>query len=244
MSGFSAEGGSLARTRERLLGSLCERLGHRFVRSALLHQALTHRSRANEDGTPDASNERLEFLGDAVLGLVVAELAMSARPGASEGELTHLRANAVNGTALALRARSLGLDEVVRLGRGEARHGGRAKDSILANVFEAVVGALYLDAGFEATRAFLAREFGDELDGAAPGPRDAKTLLQQLLHAAGREPPVYVTVAESGPPHAREFSVEALVGESVCGKGVGPSKQAAEQAAAREALSALAEAST
>jgi len=219
---------------------LCDRLGRRFERPELLRQALTHPSRANEEGDPTASNERLEFLGDAVLGLVVAELSMAAHPEAAEGELTHARADAVNRGALAERALSLGLDDLVLLGRGEARHGGRAKDSILANVFEAVVGALYLDAGFEASRTFLARELGAKLAEPASGARDAKTQLQQLLHAAGRPHPTYVTVGESGPPHAREFSVEARIGQNVYGKGIGPSKQAAEQAAARDALLALA----
>ena len=165
---------------------------------------------------------------------------MSAHPEASEGALTYARADAVNRAALAERARLLGLGPLVRLGRGETRQGGRAKDSILANVFEAVVGALYLDAGFEATRAFLSRELGAELAAPAAALRDAKTQLQQRMHASGRELPVYITVSESGPAHAREFSVEARIGESVCGKGVGPSKQAAEQAAARDALLALA----
>ncbi len=234
------EDGSLARTREQRIDALCERLGHRFARPELLTQALTHRSRANEDGAPETCNERLEFLGDAVVGLVVAELSMTAHPDASEGALTHVRADVVNGTALAERARSLRLDEVVRLGRGETRQGGRAKDSILANVFEAVVGALYLDAGFEVARAFLAREFGAALAGPAAPSRDAKTALQQWLHAAGLELPTYLTVGESGPPHAREFSVVVQVGGSVCGKGSGPSKQVAEQVAARDALRALA----
>jgi len=165
---------------------------------------------------------------------------MSAHPHASEGALTHARADAVNRSALAERARALGLDELVRLGRGEARQGGRAKDSILANAFEAVVGALYLDAGFDVARAFLARELGAALAEPAPGLRDAKTQLQQRMHASGREPPIYVTVSESGPPHERAFSVEARIGDRVCGKGEGSSKQIAEQAAARDALLALA----
>jgi len=230
----------MARPTEQRLAALCERLGYRFARPELLRQALTHRSRANEDGEPDASNERLEFLGDAVLSLVVAELAMASRPSASEGELTHARADAVNGKALAERARALGLDELVRLGRGEARQGGREKDSILANVFEAVVGALYLEAGLEAAREFLKRELGAGLAGGENVPRDAKTELQQRLHAEGLAAPVYATQAESGPPHAREFSVAVSIGERVCGRGVGPSKQAAEQVAAREALVLLA----
>ncbi|MGH2901664.1 MAG: ribonuclease III, partial [Solirubrobacteraceae bacterium] len=200
------------------MAALCERLGHRFSRPELLHQALTHSSRANEDGDRAAGNERLEFLGDAVLGLVVAELLMSAHPDEPEGALTRARARAVNQAALAERARSLGLEELVRLGKGLRSSHGADQPSILANVFEAVLGALYLDAGFEAVRAFLARELGAELAGARGAPADAKTRLQESLHAAGGDSPVYVTIGESGPPHARAFEVEVRAGDRVCGK--------------------------
>lgn len=177
-----------------------------------------------------------------MLGLVVAELLMSAHPDEHEGALTRARAQAVNQGALAERARGLGLGELVRLGKGERMHGGREKPSILANVFEAVLGALYLDAGFEPARAFIAREFGAELASARAAPRDAKTRLQEALQAVGGSPPVYVTVGESGPPHERAFEVEARVSERVCGKGTGRSKQAAEQAASEDALRQLASA--
>ncbi len=230
------EGGSLRRARDAKLALLCERLGHGFSSPALLRRALTHPSRANEDGAPGESNERLEFLGDAVLGLVVAELLMISHPGASEGELTHARAEAVKRDALAERGRALGLGELVRLGRGEARSGGAEKPSVLANAFEAVVGALYLDAGFAAARAFLERELGAGLAEAARTLRDPKSRVQALLHARGGAKADYVVVAESGPPHAREFEVELRIGESVRGRGRGRSKQSAEQAAARDAL--------
>jgi ribonuclease-3 len=174
-----------------------------------------------------------------VLGLVVAERLMHAHPRANEGELTHARADAVNKRALAARARALGLDGLVRLGRGERRQGGRAKESILANAFEAVLGALYLDGGLEAARAFLARELGPELTAPGKRERDPKTALQQLLQSAGREPPSYLTVAASGPPHEREFSVEVRAGATLLGVGSGSSKRAAEQSAARAALAAL-----
>ncbi|MFI5316096.1 MAG: ribonuclease III [Myxococcota bacterium] len=215
------------------------RLGHRFARPELLEQALTHSSRAHEVGDRDAGNERLEFLGDAVLGLVVAERLMRAHPHADEGELTQARAEAVNEQALAERARALGLDALVRLSRGERRQGGRAKDSILANAFEALLGALYLDGGLEVARAFLARELGPALVARDKRERDPKTALQELLQAAGREPPRYATVAQTGPPHARQFSVEVRAGDALLGVGSGSSKRLAEQAAAREALAAL-----
>jgi ribonuclease-3 len=164
---------------------------------------------------------------------------MSAHPLATEGELTRARAEAVNRDALAERGRALGLGRLVRLGRGEERQGGADKASVLANAFEAVVGALYLDAGFAAARAFLERELGPAL--AQPGPllRDAKSRVQTLLDARGAEKALYVTVAESGPAHAREFEVELRIGEAVAGRGRGRSKQIAEQAAAREALREL-----
>jgi ribonuclease-3 len=222
------------------LAALCERLGHHFARTELLRQALTHSSCANEEGDLAAGNERLEFLGDAVLGLVVAELLMSAHPEEPEGALSRARSQAVNQGALAERARGLGLDALVRLGKSERNNRGSEKPSILANVFEAVLGALYLDAGFEAARAFVAREFGPALAGARGAPADPKTRLQEGLHAAGGAPPVYVTVGESGPPHAREFAVEVRAGDRVCGKGTGRSKQSAEQAAAEDALRQLA----
>jgi ribonuclease-3 len=170
---------------------------------------------------------------------VVAELLMESHPQASEGELTHARAEAVNREALAERARALGLGALVRLGRGEQRSGGAEKPSVLANAFEAVLGALYLDAGFAAARAFVARELGPALLEPGQLVRDPKSRVQTLLDATGQPRACYVTVSESGPPHAREFEVELRVDEAVRGRGRGRSKQAAEQAAAREALREL-----
>jgi ribonuclease-3 len=174
-----------------------------------------------------------------VLGLLVAEQLMAAHPDAAEGALTYARADAVNRAALAERARALGLSELVRLGRGEQKHGGHAKQSILANAFEALLGALYLDAGLEAARSFVARELGPALADPARLERDAKTHLQQLLQAGGREPPRYTTVATSGPAHEKEFQVEVRAGETLLGVGSGSSKRAAEQAAAAAALAGL-----
>jgi len=175
-----------------------------------------------------------------VLGLVVAERLMRARPDSDEGELSTARADAVNRRALAARARALGLDQLIRLGRGERRSGGRTKDSILANAFEAVLGALYVDGGLEAARAFLERELpADELERASRLP-DAKTTLQEHLQAAGRSPPRYETTATRGPAHAREFEVEVRAGAALLGTGSGRSKRDAEQEAARSALAQLA----
>jgi ribonuclease-3 len=174
-----------------------------------------------------------------VLGFLVSELLMQADPGADEGSLSRARAAAVNEGALAERARELGLGEAIRLGRGEERQGGRGKPSILADVFEAVVAAVYLDGGIEAARGLVRRIFGSLLEaGLSPAP-DPKTRLQEQLQAMGKGLPRYEIVAERGPDHAREFEVRVLLGSRVLGSGSGGSKRAAEQAAASQALFAL-----
>jgi ribonuclease-3 len=210
------------------------RLGHRFANAARLREALTHRSRAHEEGGPAAGNERLEFLGDAALGLVVGELLMEALPDADEGALSLARASAVTRAA-----RALELGQWLRLGRGEARSGGRDKDSILANGFEALLGALYLDGGLAAVRALVVRELAPTLELATSARRDAKTALQEALQARAQPPAEYRVLAERGPDHAREFEVEVSCGSRVLGTGVGRTKREAEQAAARQALEAV-----
>jgi ribonuclease-3 len=212
------------------------RLGHHFHSAPLLEQALTHGSRAYESGDASRGNERLEFLGDAVLNLVISERLMALFPDAAEGLLSRARAAAVNTGVLAECAHSLGLGALVRLGRGEDSSGGRGKPSILADVFEAVLGALYLDAGLEVTRAFLVREFADRLLDRDVLRSDAKTRLQERVQEHGDPAPSYETVAEWGPDHAREFEVVVHVAGQPRGRGVGRSKRAAEQAAARTAL--------
>jgi ribonuclease-3 len=214
-------------------------LGYTFRSRDLLRQALTHDSVAAEAGERGRSNERLEFLGDAVLDLLVSELLMRADPDADEGRLTKARAAAVNTRALSERAAELGLGQAMYLGRGEERQGGRGKPSILANVFEAVFAALYLDGGLEVTREVVGRVFGDLATGGLEPVRDPKTRLQEHLQARGEDLPRYETVREGGPDHAREFEVEVVVGGRGVGRGVGRSRQAAEQEAAARALEAL-----
>jgi ribonuclease III len=215
------------------------RLAHRFHSAELLEQALTHGSRAYERGDASRGNERLEFLGDAVLNLVVSERLMSLWPQASEGTLSRARAAAVNTAALAASARRLGLSSLIRLGRGEEGSGGRDKPSILADVFEAVLGALYLDGGLEVVRAFLVREFDAHLRDPEALRSDAKTRLQERVQERGDPAPSYETIAERGPDHAREFEVIVRVAGQELGRGIGRSKRAAEQAAARSALEAF-----
>jgi ribonuclease-3 len=219
------------------LAALETALGHRFRDRRLLEEALTHSSSRVADGAGAADCERLEFLGDAVLGLVVSELLMESNPGQPEGWLTRARAAAVNRDALAARARALGLARWIRLGRGERRQGGAEKPSILADIFEAVLGAIYLDAGLAPVRALLEREL-PLADVFGPAPADAKTRLQELLQGRGLGTPQYHTTQTHGPAHALEFEVEVRLGERVLGSGAGSSKRAAEQAAARRALEA------
>jgi ribonuclease-3 len=242
-SGFSEEAGSLARSeteREaQALEELEERIGYRFRRRDLLEQALTHRSWTHEHGEAGVGNERLEFLGDAVLDLLVSELLMEVDESADEGALSRGRADAVNTRALARQARTIGLDEFARLGRGEERSGGRHKPSILANVFEAVVAAVYLDGGYRSARELVRRLFGGLATEELRPLGDPKTRLQERLQAGGQPLPRYETTGQQGPDHAREFEVRVLVGERVLGSGVGRSKRAAEQAAALEALEKL-----
>jgi len=200
--------------------------------------ALTHSSRAHEEGDLLGGNERLEFLGDAVLDLVISELLMQLRPDVREGVLSQARAAAVNQTSLAEHASAIGLPRFVRLGRGEEQSGGRSKASILANVFEAVIGALYLDAGLEPARSFIRKQFEGSLE-LRSELVDPKTRLQEWLQKRGDPSPKYVLDLAQGPDHAREFSVSVHGAGRVLGSGSGRSKREAEQAAAREALRVL-----
>jgi ribonuclease-3 len=211
-------------------------LGHRFVRPEHLAVALTHRS----FGTDEQNNETLEFLGDAVLALAVSDLLMEHFPEAREGDLSKMRAALVNASVLAAKAREAGIGRWLRLGRGEEKSGGRDKESILASAYEAVLGAIYLDAGYEAARRAVAAQFGDDVAAqSAAESRDYKTRLQELTQRLFRETPVYTLVEESGPDHEKRFVSEIAVGGRSCGRGIGRSKKMAEQAAAMAALAAL-----
>jgi ribonuclease-3 len=214
---------------------LSERLGHVFADPDLLATALMHASAAFErDGT--RGNERLEFLGDAVLGLVVARLLYERHPDWREGELTRARAALVNGRVLARQARSLGLVEYFVLGRTERRSGGSEKDRVLANLFEAVIGAIYLDGGIEPVRALVLRCFGEALTAETMLQRDPKTRFQEWAHATLRGTPRYAVLKDSGVEDAEDrFTVEVSVNEQPWGTGSGRSKRIAERAAAAEA---------
>jgi len=210
-------------------------LGHSFRDRELLETALTHASRAHETGG-GRGNERLEFLGDAVLGLVVARALFESHPDWSEGELTRARAALVTKSALAERARALGLGPALRLGRAERLSAGAEKETILADALEALLGAVYLDADLAAVEAAVRRVFGGLLRERVPA-RDPKTRLQEWSHAHGGETPRYRTAEDSGAEDdPARFAVEVWAGDAVRGRGVGRSKRAAEREAARDAL--------
>lgn len=211
------------------------KLAHSFRDPELLRLALTHRSH----GRPN--NERLEFLGDALINLCVAEMLYEAYPRADEGELSRLRAQLVSGAALAERAREVALGDDLLLGPGELKSGGFRRDSILADAFEAVVAAVYLDGGYEACRALLRVIFADAVNAGEPALKDAKTRLQEWLQAQGYPLPHYELLASHGEEHARTFDVVCVLSEPepVRFEGSGSSRRAAEQMAAESALDAL-----
>ncbi len=214
-------------------------LGLRFRDPKLRHSSLSHRSFAFEQGSAD-TNERLEFLGDAVLGLVVTDLAFARFPEMPEGELAKLRAATVNMLTLADVARDLGLGEELLLGKGEELSGGRDKTSILADALEAVLGAVYLDRGLNTSRDLIERLFWPRMAAYArgEGERDYKTGLQELAAQEVGTVPQY-RVKEEGPDHAKEFTATVLLAGREYGSGEGRSKKEAEQRAAREAYARL-----
>lgn len=217
-------------------------LGVEFKDPALLRQALAHRSYLYEHPDEELeSNERLEYLGDAVLTLVSSLYLFRTFPDLQEGPLTTIRAAAVRGETLAKFAQQIDLGRYLLLGRGEAKSGGAKRPLLLASAFEAVVGALVLDQGIDVTTTFLERILVPEIRDIVAERRheNAKSLLQEYSQGELAVTPEYRTVRVTGPGHARTFTVEVLVGEEAAGRGEGPSKQAAEEAAAREALTRL-----
>ena len=221
------------------LADLEESLGITFSDKSLLQRALIHRSYLNENPDfPLPDNERLEFLGDAILDFVTAESLYNRFPEMREGDLTSLRAALVREETLADLATALNLGQYLYMGHGEAEGGGRERPAILCAAFEALVGAIFLDQGLTVTKEFLNKLMELKLRRLAQDrmEKDPKSLLQELSQGRWRLTPVYRTVAERGPDHAKEFTVEVLIGGEVYGRGVGHSKQAAEQEAARMAL--------
>jgi ribonuclease-3 len=221
------------------LATLSRSLGYDFADLSLLRRALAHRSWCAEFGGMP-SNERLEFLGDAVLGWVIAEIVYRRHGDLPEGKLTDLRKSVVNATALAEVAEAIGLGEWLLLGKGEDSAGGRQKSSILSDAFEAVLGAVYLDGGVDAAKALVSRLFSQRLEVAAGqlDRLDHKTVLQELTARLYDTAPVYL-LSESGPDHSKTFKATVLVAGNALGEGEGKSKKLAEQQAASQAFDAL-----
>mgnify|MGYP000889986561 CR=1 FL=1 len=221
---------------ESALDALQQRLGHNFTQAALLTRALTHRSFGAEH------NERLEFLGDAVLNLAVSELLFQRFAGSDEGDLTRVRAHLVREDSLHRAALAIGLPQVLRLSEGEARGGGAQRASILADALEALLGATFLDGGFDAAHQAVRRLFGELIDGTEidSWSKDAKTELQEWLQARRLAVPSYRIAATRGQAHAQTFEVECGVAAlALVERGEGRSRRAAEQQAARRMLDAL-----
>lgn len=220
-------------TENRVARRLNDILASYSVREDLLQQALTHRS--VEDSTPD--NERLEFLGDAVLQLVVSEMLYERFPRDAEGELTRRRALTVSEPTLTTVARAIGLGKHLRMSRGEELTGGRERSSILSDAFEAVVAAVYLSGGLDAARGLVAELLGDTLGSLRE--RDFKSVFQEWAQEHRHTTPTYRIVEETGPDHSKVFGAECLLGDQTVGAGQGRTKKDAEQAAAKDALGSL-----
>jgi len=226
--------------REGALHALEQGLGYRFANLALLDRALTHASLANETATlRHADNEALEFLGDSVLGMIVTDLLHRRDPDGAEGAKSRRRAQLVSASSLARRAAELGLPDLLLLGRGEEKTGGREKAALWANAYEALVAALYLDGGFEAAHRFVRADFARDFEVPDEELDDPKSRLQELLQGEGRPVPRYGVVEEEGPSHRRRFRVECRLDDGTVTIGEGYSKKEAQQGAARKALDKL-----
>lgn len=211
-----------------------KKLGYKFRDEEILKTALTHSSFANE--TSVESNERLEFLGDAVLGFIVARVLYDLFPEAAEGKLSKMRSAIVSRMNFAHFARELKIDKQILLGKGEEITGGRKRQSNLAGAFEAVIGAVYIDGGYRKVYTIVSRLLKDCLNGKEEIFKDYKTKLQEIAQRQFKKVPKYKVVLEEGPPHDKCFHVEVKLGRRAIGKGVGSNKKQAEQAAAKEGL--------
>ena len=224
-------------THQTRLSRLQKALGYDFTDPRLLLRSLTHVSYERKQG--EAHNEVLEFLGDAVLDLAVSDLLIRRNPEKSEGVLSKMRAALVNSTVLAEKAIELGLGPLLRIGKGEELSGGRAKASILAGAFEAILGGVYRDGGYEAARSVVERFFAADVSGRTLGQHDYKTRLQEISQMLFHALPTYRIVSETGPDHEKFFVTEIVVAGKVLGTGSGKSKKQSQQQAAKKALDVL-----
>lgn len=227
----------MSKTVSEKLEGLQKRIGYTFKNTELLERAMTHSSYANEnraDGVLD--NERLEFLGDSVLGMNTALHLFKKYPDEPEGELTKMRSSLVCTGSLAERAKAINLGDMLRLGHGEESGGGRSRASILADAFEALIGAIYLDSGEESARKFIKKFVFEAEKGGEWSVTDYKTTLQEIVQKNRGEKLSYKMLESNGPDHERSFTVQVLINSNPIGEGYGHSKKEAEQMAAREAL--------
>ena len=224
---------------QRDLSAFEDRLGYTFARRDLLTRALTHKSYSHEARHENAQdNETFEFLGDSVLGFIIGDILFHRFPELDEGALSKMKAYLVSATSLADKARGYGMGDVIYLGVGEEKSGGRRKESLLANLFEAVIAAIYLDGGIEAARTLIERSFVKDIESIDADDllfKDYKTALQELAQGRGLQLPEYNIINEVGPDHDKRFVVEVKVG-SLAAQGEGSSKKEAQQQAAKHAL--------
>jgi len=234
---------SITKARRVQLKQLQKNISYSFKKLSLLNQALLHKSFVNENPHhPFEDNERLEFLGDAVLDLIISHILMYDFPHFAEGDLTKLRSALVNDKRIARLARELHMGDFLLLGKGEDSTKGRSKNSILADTYEAVIAAIYLDGGFKKVFTVVKKHFGEILTAANKGNLhhvDFKSQLQERTQSIFRSTPQYILVKEVGPDHNKAFTVTVIVKKKLLGKGFGPSKKDAEQKAAQEALFSL-----
>lgn len=216
------------------------RLDYTFQDKKLLALACTHRSFVNENKQINEHNERLEFLGDSILNLLISDYLYRYLPGTPEGDLSYLRSRLVEASSCVIYVQKLELSRFILMGKGERMNDGRGRDSILSDLFEALIGAIYLDSGMEAARRFLFKNFSPEIDAILKTPvRNFKAELQDISQKKFKEGPVYDVLSETGPDHSKNFIVSVSLKNGIIGKGVGNSKKEAQQKAAEEALKKL-----
>lgn len=216
------------------------RLGYNFTDRSLLALAFVHRSYVNENKDANEHNERLEFLGDSILGMLVAEYLYRYLPGTPEGELSHLRSRLVEASSCVQYVQQLEVEKYLLLGKGERMNDGRGRESILADLFEAIIGAIFLDGGLPAAKAFLFKNFSAKIDAILKTPlKNWKALLQDFCQKNYQQTPQYVVLEAKGPDHSKIFKVAVVINNKEMGAGAGASKKEAQQAAAEAALHTL-----
>lgn len=216
------------------------KLNYKFNDRKYMVLAFIHRSFVNENREVKENNERLEFLGDSILGLMIAEYLYRYLPNTPEGELSFLRSRLVEASSCVQYLHKLSVEEFILLGKGEQRNGGRGRESILSDLFEAIIGAIYLDGGLEAAKRFLFKNFSTEIQDILKTPlRNWKALLQDWCQKKYQQTPVYKVISESGPDHRKSFRISVFVNNQEVGFGSGPSKKVAQQAAAEDTITKL-----